>query len=46
MGYFFYLEVFQLITKRGYFEIDDLIHNTLGVVIGYGLYRLAVKIFG
>ena len=34
------IEVFQLVTKRGYFEIDDLIHNTLGVVIGYGIYRL------
>ena len=34
------IEVFQLVTKRGYFEIDDLIHNTLGAVIGYGIYRL------
>ena len=40
------IEVFQLVTKRGYFEVDDLIHNTLGVVIGYGLYRLAAKLFG
>ena len=40
------IEVFQLVTKRGYFEIDDLIHNTLGVVIGVGLYRLFVKLIG
>ena len=40
------IEVFQLVTKRGYFEIDDLIHNTLGVVIGVGLYKLAVRLFG
>ena len=40
------IEVFQLVTKRGYFEIDDLIHNTLGVVVGVGLYWVAVKLFG
>jgi len=28
------IEIIQLITTRGYFEIDDLFHNTLGAVIG------------
>lgn len=28
------IEVTQLITTRGYFEIDDLFHNTLGALIG------------
>ena len=28
------IEITQLITTRGYFEIDDLFHNTLGAVIG------------
>ena len=28
------IEVTQLITTRGYFEIDDLFHNTLGAFIG------------
>lgn len=28
------IEVAQLITTRGYFEIDDLFHNTLGAFIG------------
>lgn len=29
------VEVFQLITKVGRFDVDDLILNTAGVVIGY-----------
>ena len=39
------IEVFQLVTKRGYFEVNDLLHNTLGVVIGFGMYKLAEGIF-
>ena len=31
-------------TKRGVFELDDLLHNTLGVMIGYLLYRTAVTL--
>lgn len=34
------IEVFQLISKRGLFEFDDIFHNTLGCVIGYLVYRL------
>ncbi len=30
------IEITQLITGRGLFETDDLIHNTLGTAIGYG----------
>ncbi len=40
------IEVFQLITGRGYFEVNDLIHNSLGIVLGYGIYRLARRIVG
>ena len=29
------IEYMQLITQRGYFQIDDVITNTLGAVIGY-----------
>lgn len=36
----FLIEGLQLITRRGFFEIDDLIHNTLGVLLGYGLYSI------
>ncbi len=35
------IEVVQLVLHRGIFEADDLINNTLGTLIGYGLYRLA-----
>lgn len=29
------IETLQLVTRRGLFELDDIFHNTLGVVIGY-----------
>lgn len=32
-----FIEVLQLISKRGIFEIDDIINNTLGCMIGYGI---------
>ena len=32
------IEILQLVFKRGLCELDDLFHNTLGVVIGYFLY--------
>jgi glycopeptide antibiotics resistance protein len=32
------IEVMQLVLKRGLFEFDDMFHNTLGGVIGYGIY--------
>lgn len=35
------LEVTQLITHRGLFEFDDIIHNVLGAVIGVMLYMLS-----
>lgn len=31
-------ELIQLITKLGKFDIDDLINNTLGSIVGYALY--------
>lgn len=31
-----FIEVLQLISKRGIFEIDDIINNALGCMIGYG----------
>ena len=39
------IEVTQLFTKRGYFEIEDMIHNTLGVVLGILLRMLLRKCF-
>lgn len=33
------IESLQRITMRGTFELDDIFHNTLGAVIGCGVYR-------
>ncbi len=33
------IEILQFITKRGVFNIDDIIHNTIGCVIGYCIFR-------
>jgi len=37
VGFFFSLliEVSQYVTKRGYFQVDDLIFNTLGALLGF-----------
>lgn len=34
------IELLQLSSNKGFFEFDDVIHNTLGCLIGYGLYAL------
>lgn len=34
------IELIQLVTKRGYFELDDIIHNTIGILLGFVFYRL------
>ena len=34
------IEALQFALKKGFFEIDDLILNTLGTALGYGLYKL------
>ena len=38
------IELLQLFAKRGLFEWDDMVHNTIGVVIGYLLITGAGKI--
>lgn len=40
-----FIEVIQLITKRGYFEVDDLLCNTIGGLIGciLGILVMAIK---
>lgn len=35
------IELFQLASNKGFFEFDDVMHNTLGCLIGYGVYALA-----
>ena len=38
-----FIEFLQFITKRGYAEIDDVILNTMGVAIGFWIYRFLLK---
>ena len=40
----FCIEAVQLVLHLGFFEIDDVIHNTLGTVIGYLPILIANKI--
>ena len=37
-GWSLMIETLQLVTQRGLFELDDIFHNTVGVVIGYLIY--------
>ena len=34
------IEVMQLVFRKGFSEVDDVMHNTLGCLIGYGIYRI------
>lgn len=34
-----FIETIQLITKRGYFQVDDIITNVIGTVLGYIFFR-------
>lgn len=37
------IELIQLIFHLGFFEFDDIFNNTLGALIGYGLWKLVSK---
>ncbi len=39
------IELLQYIFKKGCVEVDDVIHNTLGCLIGYFLWRGCAKLF-
>lgn len=39
------LELIQLITQRGIFELDDILNNTLGCIIGYGIVMIFILYF-
>lgn len=34
------IELTQLLFNKGFAELDDVFHNTIGCIIGYGIYRL------
>lgn len=38
------IELIQLATRRGLFEFDDIVHNTAGAVVGFGIYALLGKV--
>lgn len=40
MGMVVLVELLQLVTKRGFADIDDLILNTAGAAVGYFIFRL------
>lgn len=37
------IELLQLIFKKGFSELDDVMHNTLGCVLGYGILIILKK---
>lgn len=43
-GLSIFIELLQLIFKRGLCETDDVIHNVLGCMVGYGVYRFVVNL--
>lgn len=43
-GFSLLIEVVQFVFKKGYFEIDDLILNTIGTAIGYAGYKLLCRL--
>ena len=40
------VETIQLVSKVGCFDVDDLMLNTSGVVLGYLIYYISKKIIG
>lgn len=38
------VEIIQLLFKRGVFEIDDLVKNTIGTSLGYIIWRVVKKV--
>ena len=43
LGFTLMIESMQLITKRGLFELDDMVHNTVGGILGYGIFLIWIK---
>ena len=44
-GITLFIEILQLVSKRGIFELDDIINNSLGCAIGYGIVMLFISLF-
>ena len=39
------IEILQFVFHKGYCEVDDVIHNTLGCLIGYGICCIRLRTF-
>lgn len=39
------IEISQFCLMRGFSELDDVIHNTIGCMIGYGIYSMARVVY-
>ena len=39
------IELSQLLLKRGWFELDDIINNTIGVVLGYLFAKIILSVW-
>lgn len=40
-----FIEIFQYMTRLGSFDVDDIILNMVGVLIGYGTFLLVKPVF-
>ena len=38
------IEILQLVLRLGLFEFDDILNNTLGMLLGYGLWKQSLKL--
>lgn len=38
------IEILQFVFMKGFSEFDDVFHNTLGCMIGFGIYQLVIKL--
>ena len=45
IGFSLMIELVQLISRRGLFEFDDVIHNAAGAAVGVGLLMIAREIY-
>ncbi len=39
------VEVLQFVTSKGFTETDDVMHNTLGCLLGYGTYSIGRYVY-
>lgn len=38
-----FIELSQLVFKLGLFEFDDILNNTVGMIVGYSVYRIVTR---